>query len=642
MLRPKRMGKVRVIVLKSRAQALIKDLHEAGLVDIRKSAYEGLDEGRPLASFDQISAELLRLRTAMSIMEPYLQNLRGKTGREEGKDEGDVIPGERAMSEAKKLDTDERLRELSQKATAASESIKALENEAAVMRKLALFKGVDFSRLATRTIDFKAGEVPHARMARLQESLGNSTLVYQDNIALALFSRKDQAAVETALSDSGFSELTVPEGATTPQDTLARMDSDRARNQAELKSAKEGIAAIARSDSKRIATLLRSLEIEAERAEIASRFQGSRFIYIIEGWMLEEDRHKLDQVVAKYGSAVALQDARFGHGEMPPTVLDNPAVASPMEFLTKSYSLPNYFELDPTLAYLVALPIIYGMIVGDVIYGLMSMVIAFLLMKKFEKSYIMYNVSKIWLYSGIPTMVFGIFFDEYAGLSHFKLAQFIGSWLGITILNAPLYTGFHRMESVLALIGLSVLVGMMHLTLGFIFGAINEWHHSKKHSLAKVAWIGVEAGMFLTLLPFMPSLLPELGRIEPALTSVGLVTLVVSVIALAVTEGILGIIEVPGLVGNILSYSRIAAIGVVGVVIAELLNEFMIPSPEHGLLMAIILLPIFFIFHVVNCFIAMFESLIQGGRLNIVEFRSKFMQGGGDVFIPFALYSKKI
>ena len=63
---------------------------------------------------------------------------------------------------------------------------------------------------------------------------------------------------------------------------------------------------------------------------------------------------------------------------------------------------------------------------------------------------------------------------------------------------------------------------------------------------------------------------------------------------------------------------------------------------DHGQEGALVLAPVFIIFHVLNCFVAMFESLIQGGRLNIVEFRSKFLQGGGDLFIPFSLYTKKL
>jgi V/A-type H+-transporting ATPase subunit I len=448
--------------------------------------------------------------------------------------------------------------------------------------------------------------------------------------------------VEAILAECGFSELQVPQSMAIPSETLKRIDSERASTKNSQKSLRDEIAGISRSEIKKVKSLLRSLEVEAERAEITSRFPSSRSMSVIEGWMLDESKAKLDAIAHRYGSSISLEDVHFSHDEMPPTVLDNPKIASPMEFITNSYSLPNYNELDPTMAYLVALPIIYGMIVGDVIYGIMSMLLALWLMKKFEKSYIMSNVSKIWLYSGIPAIIFGFFFDEFAGLSHFKISEFIRGWTGIAILKAPLWVGFHRMEGVLALVALSALIGVLHLGLGFIFGAINEWHHSKKHAFAKISWLCVEIGIVLALLPFLPSMLPELGHIEPALTTVGLALLVIGVLGLGATEGIIGIIEIPGLVGNILSYSRIAAIGVVGVVIAELLNEFIIPSPEKGLLLALILAPVFIIFHFLNCFVAMFEAIVQGGRLNIVEFRSKFMHGGGDVFIPFALYSKKL
>ena len=63
------------------------------------------------------------------------------------------------------------------------------------------------------------------------------------------------------------------------------------------------------------------------------------------------------------------------------------------------------------------------------------------------------------------------------------------------------------------------------------------------------------------------------------------------------------------------------------------------PVPEAGL-MALILVPLLVILHFVNAFIAMFESIIQVGRLNIIEFKSKFVEGGGVLFSPFALRSK--
>jgi V/A-type H+-transporting ATPase subunit I len=490
------------------------------------------------------------------------------------------------------------------------------------------------------------GEISAAKLGKLRDSLeraaGHNTLVAESgfSIALVIFDTKSQTAVDALLSESGFSDIELPSGMTTPMEHMNRINSENEALKAGIGGMRKEMAEVSRENIRKVRTLILSLEVEAERAEVAERFASSKRAYVVEGWVLDGQMEALNGIIAKYDDAL-LEEVEFGHHETPPTVLDNPKIVGPMEFITKNYSLPNYFELDPTLAYFIALPVIYGMIVGDVIYGLISAGLALWFMKKFEKSYIMSNVSRIWLYSALPAAIFGVLFDEWGGMSHFHLLELIGRWLGTELLSAPLYTGFHRIENVLALVGLSALVGMIHLGLGFVFGAINEWGHHKKHAFAKIAWLGVEVGMLLALLPFMPGMLPELGKIDPNLTPIGVAVLAVSIVLLAATEGVLGIIEIPGLVGNILSYSRIAAIGIVGVVIAELLNEFIAPVPEQGI-MALVLLPVFLVLHVLNCFVAMFESLVQGGRLNIVEFRSKFMHGGGDVFIPFSLYSRKL
>ena len=638
MFRPKSMKKVRLIVLKSHVGDLVKDLHEAGLVDIRKTRHEGLDEGRPLGTFDELSAELVKLRGVLSLMEAALPKKDAHVPV--------AMDGKDALEEARNLGFDAKLRALNQEANALAEKVKTLEGEALNVEKVLPFKGVDFSKLTTRTLSYRVGEMQQGKIDHLEATLtrmsGQNALVSEegDPATLVIYERKDQQAVDVVLADFGFSDIDLPQGMTTPMEAINSLNAENDKAKSRLSEVRAEMGRISKGHIKKVKDIIFSLEIEADRAEIASRFASSKCAYVLEGWVLESEAPAVKAIADKYDDVI-MEDVHFGHGEMPPTVLDNPKQAGPMEFITKSYSLPNYFEIDPTMMYLVALPILYGMIVGDFIYGLMSIVLGFILLRKFEKSYIMSNVSKIWMISGVPSMAFGIFYDEWGGMSHYHVIELINKWTGVALAHAPLYTGFSRMENVLALIALSALAGLIHLGAGFILGAINEWNHSKRHAFAKIAWLGVEIGLTLALLPYLPSMLPQLGYIDTAISTAGLVLLGISAVILTVTEGVLGIIEIPGLVGNILSYSRIAAIGIVGVVIAELLNEFILPMPEQGVF-AIVLLPVFFVLHVMNCFVAMFESLVQGGRLNIVEFRSKFMHGGGDVFIPFALYSKKL
>jgi V/A-type H+-transporting ATPase subunit I len=626
MFRPKSMKKVRLIVLKAHVQRLIKDLHEAGLVDIRKTVHKGLDEGRPLPSFDDLSAELLKLRTVLSVMEESV-------GRKDTAEPG-IIEGAKALAEAKSLGFDEQLRRLNNDAAELGERIKALENEALTVDRVLHFKNMDFSKLRTRTLDYRVGELPQAKIAKLRERLermgGHTALVSEPgyNVALLMFEKKGQSEVDSLLGELGFNDSELPEGMTTPIETINRINMEHESKKARLGELRKEMADLSRRNIHKVKSLLHSLEVESERAEIAERFSSSKCVHVIEGWVLEEEMDVLKSMTERYPDII-VEDVHFGHHEVPPTVLDNPRAAEPLEFVTKSYSLPNYFELDPTMAYFIGLPILYGMIVGDVLYGAASIAIGYWLMQKFKDSYTMSNVAKLWFLAGFPTLIFGLIFDEWAGMSHFHLLELFAHWTGIVLLHNPLYNGFHRLEGVFQLVVMTVAVGIVHLGFGFVLGAINEWHHNKKHALAKIAWLGVEAGMVL-------SLVGAIGILPSPFTIAGLVVLVLSILGLAMTEGFMGIIELPGLVGNILSYTRIAAVGVVGVVIAELLNDFLVPLPEQGIF-AIILLPIFIGFHLLNAFIAMFEALVQGGRLNIVEFRSKFLHGGGEIFSPFKM-----
>ncbi len=626
-MRPKKMKKVRIIVLKSVVENLIGDLYQIGLVDIRKTNYAGLDAGRPLSTFDEVSKELRKMRTITSLM---AANTNTKYQQK-----FDGIPGKKAILEAKNFNIAEHLKALSNETHKLSEEINTIKSNISEIQRLKHFKNVDFSKMRTKTLDYKIGTVPAHKKSTLSNGVdamkGEGTIVNDpnSNIVLILYERSKATEMETVFSDSEFEELNVPAGTTTPAMTFNNLKSELDSKETRITVIKNQLKEISNTNIKKAMSILRALEIESERAGIASRFASSNRLYLLEGWVLADDYSKLDAVVARYDANVSMEETEQTKDEMPPTVLGNPKIVSPFEFLTKSYSLPNYFEIDPTLPYMIGLPIIYGMIVGDVIYGFLSIILGYILMKKFEKSYTMFNVSKIWVYSGIPTIIFGIIFDEWAGLSHMHLLNYFNEWVGAGLLSEPLYHGFHRMENILTLVMITALIGMVHLAAGFVIGAINEWHYNKKHALAKIAWIGVELGMLLALVG-------AIGLIDGAFMMAGIILLILSIIILGLTEGIIGIIELPGLLGNILSYTRIAAIGIVGIVIAELLNEFIIPLPEHGLV-AIVLLPVFIILHIVNCFIAMFESLVQGGRLNIVEFRSKFLHGGGEIFTPFAL-----
>ncbi len=628
MLKPAKMKKVRVYALKSKLSPVIEALHEAGVMEIRKFRPKGLESGRPLEFFDEVSTQLVRLRNIVS-------NMDGETVKS-AKAETPKIDGNTAVKESAKLHSEigSRLKNIANDINNTTEEMSRSESQLKLLEKLAIFSGIDFAGLNSKTVTYTFGEISPAKMDALKKNLEKSRAEFNiispegTNLALIIYSKESD--VDTTISESGFSAVQLPEGMRTPEDELSRLKLTLEEDGKKLKELESERKSISEKYAGKALGLIGILNLESERAEVSSRFAFSSRMSIMQGWIQEGDFSKLKKTIDSFGDSASLEEAPVDEHERPPIVLENPGVSHPFEYVTKAYSLPHYFELDPTFIYFIGLPIIYGLIVGDVIYGVLSIFISLFFLKKFKNSYVMTNVARIWYYSSIFAIIFGLLFDEWGGMSHMGWFQLLSSW-GINIVSSPLYAGlFSRLHHFPLLLGVTLLVGLIHLGVGFLLGAYNLWGHHRKHAYAKLSWLGVEIGGTITVASLFLGLLPEVFTM-PAL---GL--FVLSVIGLLITEGIIGALEIPGLAGNVLSYARIAAVGVVGVVLAEIINEVLLPVPEAGI-MVILMIPLLLILHAVNTFIAMFEALIQGGRLNVIEFRSKFLEGGGVLFSPFSM-----
>ncbi len=620
MLKPKEMKKIRAIVLKSQVEDLIVALHKAGIVDITKTAYDGLEEGRPLDSFDVISAHLLKLRTAYSLIK-------------DDAEASQVIEIGKAKKIMEKFTLDAELKKLYKEATEKRELVKTLEGQQKTMEKLAGFD-FDFSRSETRTLTFKVCETAKitALKSKIEAADPHSSVITSGRIALIIFEKKFLEKVEEILLELGVSELEIPDYVTTPQETINNIEMKKKNIVQKISEIDGRIRNISHESVQEVRDLIATFEIEAERAEITSRFSNSRYAFVLEGWVLADKYPEIEKLVSSYNEAYLENVEIDSHHDVPPTVLDNKGPVNPFEFITKSYSFPKYSEIDPTFTYFIFLSIIYGMIVGDFIYGLISAAVSYAILKKYSHNEILRNVAMIWIVGSIPTMVFGVIYDEWGGLTHYMISEWIQSWSGIVLFAAPLYTGFHRVSELGTLLLISLFVGIAHIGVGLILGVISEWNHSKKHAFAKIGWL-----MLLSAIILMS--LNSLGYIEADMTIPGAALVVLAVIVIGATESIAGLVELPGFAGNILSYLRIGVIGVVGVILAEIINEFIRPQPGMGIV-ALAIIPIYLGLHVVNCVIAMFEALVQAGRLNIFEYRSKFITGGGKKFSPFTLNKK--
>lgn len=631
MLRPVKMQKIRIVAVKSASRPLIAELHRLGMVEIRRFESEGFESGKTVEAYDRVSTSLVRLRSIKSML--GLKGTEGKAGAEMGLEE--------TLAEAEAFGVDERVSEDNALIQRNEAEISRLEGRLSDLRLLSGFN-IDFSELKSEALSFAAGTIPSASYGLLTKSLKgcrvDSRPLRNNMRSLLIAYPSGDESVELALGKFNFEQIDF-EGFGFPKETAGEFSSRIAGLKNECEEAGKRISVAAKKRGPKLASLLNSLSLWSERTLITKEFGFGSQTLILEGWIKESDFSLLKKALeSKFGTKVYLEALSKAGNEPVPVALDNPRSTYPFQFLVELFSLPKASEIDPTLVLLITVPIIYGMMLGDVVYGLVSFLFASWLIKKVSKGGLGYGVVSIWRFSALSGILFGIIFDEWMGLSLYHFLQLLDGWgilsLAALGISGPLYAGFSRMHQVSLLIGMSILLGLAHLALGFFLGAVNEWNHNRRHAYGKLAWIFVELGGFVLIASMMFSVFPqEIGMMGGGL-------LVISIIAVALTEGPMGLIELPGLIGNALSYARIAAVGLVGVLLAELINEAFIPSPEQGLFYALMMLPLLVILHMFNICLAMAECLIQGGRLNLVEFYSKFFHGGGKEFSPFAVHAK--
>jgi V/A-type H+-transporting ATPase subunit I len=618
MFKPAPMQKVRIIGLRAELSSVCSFLQKAGAIDLLETKSELLSKESPLDYFDAVSAQLVRIRGIKAALSP-----------------APMPPSPMKIDEplelAAALDIDASVRNASDMADEGRKKIARFDSQIADLSILGNLD-IDFSTLHAENLDFYV--LKYANKSRHEVAHRLSTLTHEHQLAVAHASGTEVCAVlairagaDAAKALEGIATCgPVPKISGKPKDAIANLKGEIFAARQEIAEGQNQIAAFSSKYYPVLLMLEEALSIEADRAAVAASFGRTERLFFAEGWVPKDRFDKIESELRhKFGKSVMVQRILNGHEETAPTLLVNPGYAGPFEFLVKFLSIPQATEIDPTLILFFAIPFLYGLILGDAGYGVMSLFIAGFMVWKSKKGTLTNAVGRIWAIASIPAIAFGIFFDEYFAFSHTAL-------LG---LQEPLYRGFHRLEGIQTLMFYALVIGMVHVGLGFVLGAINEWNHSRKHAYAKLAWLGIEIGGILLVATYLFSAFPpEVG------VGAGIL-FAASAAVLFWAEGIVGIFEIPSLSSNIMSYIRIAAVGVGGVIIAEAVNDLLLPrSPDFGSIAGIVtfaLMAFMYAFmHFAACVLAMFESLVHGARLNVVEFYGKFYKGNGREFSPFA------
>jgi V/A-type H+-transporting ATPase subunit I len=460
------------------------------------------------------------------------------------------------------------------------------------------------------------GEITRNQYEILAADVDESTIA-----AVTVFNRRYSEQVHNFVYSQNVNEVRLPpEYLGKPfNEILELIDGRKADAAKEIEDINRKLSGIAVSWYKELLAIRAVLEDRVKEATVYGTFGQTDYTFVILGWVPNKALERTVRAIAdSFQNRVVvsvLEVSKEEAGETP-VFYDNPRIVKPFEYLMGLISAPKYWEIDPSPFLAIFFPFFFGLMVGDVGYGLVILGIA--LYVKYKYSHLAWTkpLANILIISSFPAIFFGFLFGEFFGnFGEMMWGMEPVYFLGIT---------WNRMEALIPMLVLAIAIGVVHLFLGLGLGMINAMREgSRKHLCDKCGMMMVISGIII-ILTSMAGFLPAI------LSWAGAVLILIGLPLLVYGGGFFGAFEIISTVGNILSYARLMAIGMASVVLALVANT--LGGTTDVVLVGIIIAALL---HIMNIVFAMFSPFLHSFRLHLVEFQPKFFKGGGRTYQPF-------
>lgn len=407
-------------------------------------------------------------------------------------------------------------------------------------------------------------------------------------------------------------------------------------------------------------SLLRFFEdyyiMKAERYAQLDNISYSTHTFVMTGYIPKKDSEKLSKVLfERFGAEVELEDAE---GEDVPVLLKNNAFAAPAEGVLLSYSAPSRFEIDPTAVMAVFYYIFFGMMFSDAGYGLVMTLacgIALLKFKNMEAG--LKRSMKMFFFCGISTTFWGLMFGSFFGDA---VSVIFNTFIGreaplIPGITTPIWFNPTVGSGPTTLLMFSFLFGIIHLFAGLTLQAVNYIRQGNfiYAIYDDLSWILVVTGAVFALLSTdMLSGMMGGFKLDPIFMTIGGIMAGVGALLILIfsgresknplkrlLKGAYNLYGATSYLSDILSYSRLLALGLATGVVAGVFNQLgsMLGNSVVGVILFVI---VFIIGHLLNIGINALGAYVHTNRLQFVEFFGKFYTGGGRDFKPYAVNTK--
>ena len=414
-----------------------------------------------------------------------------------------------------------------------------------------------------------------------------------------------------------------------PEKDYAAIEQQIADLEAQVKQKEQRLAQLKWHEPVIQAELDKTLsKLDLHLAHASGEKAAEDYITVFEGFAPAESEPALHDMLEKENVFYLVDKAKAE--DNPPIKLKNNKFVSMFELLTDMYGRPKYNEFDPTVFISIFFMLFFAFCMGDMGYGLV-LILASLGLKK-----MLGNIAPLGVTLGIATTVVGFFFHTF-----FSVDMLQWSWLpeGVKNIMLPSQIGGYDGTMVLAL-----LVGVVHICLAMI---VKTYQSTKvkgfANSLGTWGWTllivgGVIVGAFALLGVMDTSVATWAIIIIGILSALGIFFLNDLHRNPLVNMGA-GLWDtyqmVTGLLGDVLSYLRLYALGLAGAKLGEAFNAIGVQALGDGGVNWIFFILIVVVGHVLNVAMCVLGAFVHPLRLNFLEFfKNSGYEGSGRIYHP--------
>lgn len=637
------MQKVGIVVARNEAQKVLEKLQKSACFEVSKNT--NFSSSALPGSLSKTEAKLADLDFVIRYLASYTQapqsfrekslgtKVEGKLTEVESADEKDFS----ALIETCSVLEEEgnRIRARQSKLEAFAELLSYWEALDVPLEKLRSTEktNIFLGNVETKEYADFAAEIADTENTYLKE-VSHST---RSTFFLLVSHSDSSAQVKHVLENYRFTPVDFGDALGTVSEEIAEIHANEEKNKsrfAEIKAQKKELALQLRE----VKIAYDALVWKRQKKEALEISSGTTTTTYLTGWVPAKSLKTIKKEIAEVTQYAEVFETEAQEGEAPPVMLKNNAVIKPFENVLGLFGTPAYSEIDPTPFLAPFFAIFFGFCLTDAGYGILMTVTLLIALKVLPTTRDMRQMLVLLLFGGISTIVMGILFGGYFGMTQDQLPFLVNETTGQ--FYGQVFDPVKDLMPKVAAFAFGL--GFLHIVLGVILGFVNKIRNNDTIGAILVHF------MELVLIASIAGVI-----LLPAFQTIFSVTLAIACagiiwgtgpkdsntfgrIAFGILELFMGVIV--GWVANLLSYSRLFSLGLATGVIALAFNS--IASTLGGMMPALIGIPVMLLLilfgHSLNIGLNVLGAFVHSGRLQFVEFFGKFLEGGGRKFSPLS------